>query len=71
MIQFEDLDLIAVIKGRLYRIVSQKGSFGPDFCANCDLYETKECKEYTCYSPKLDMHFHYEKILKYTHPAMR
>lgn len=62
MIQFENLDLIAVIKGEQYRIVSQKGSFGPTFCAKCDLYEKPECKEYACYSPKLDMHFHYEKI---------
>lgn len=64
MIQFENLDLIAVIKGEQYKIVSQKGSFGPTFCAKCDLYKKPECKEYTCYSPKLDMHFRYEKIHK-------
>ena len=64
MIKLEDLDLIAVIKGEQYRIVSQKGPFGPTFCSKCDLYEKPECEEYACISPELDMHFRYEKIQK-------
>ena len=62
MIQFEDLDLIAVIKGKQYRIVFDKDLYAYKYCSLCALKAKLECGLYACYTDKLDKHFHYEEI---------
>ena len=71
MIQFEDLDLIAVIGNKLYIIVFDNQGFASKNCLRCDLSGKPECQLYACYSRKLDKHFYYEEIPKKTNPSMR
>lgn len=64
MIQFDELDLIAVIEGKQYRIVFDKLGFASRNCLRCALSGKPECRYYPCYFPKIKSHFYYEEIPK-------
>lgn len=64
MIQFEDLDLIAVIKGKHYKIVMEEHFSGVFSCEDCAFYKLPLCIEYACTNSLHDFQYHYEEIPK-------
>ena len=62
MIQFEDLDLIAVIEGKQYNIVIDGPFESPAYCEKCALSALMICSDYACSSAKHDLDYHYEEI---------
>ena len=64
MIQFEDLDLIAVVEGKPYKIVIDGDFYNFGDCPKCALNELPACDKYACLSSQHDLSFHYEEIPK-------
>lgn len=71
MIQFEDLDLITVIKGKHYKIVFDDPFSFIYNCSKCAFIGLSICREYACSSGQHQLQYHYEEIPKKTNPANR
>lgn len=64
MIQFEDLDLITVIKGKHYKIVFDDPFSFQYNCGKCALVGLPICRQYACSSGQHVLQYHYEEIPK-------
>lgn len=62
MITFKELEIIAVIERKPYKIVIDENFFYDERCAKCALRNLPECKKYTCSSSQHSLIFHYEEI---------
>lgn len=62
MIKFNELEIIAVIEGKPYKIIID-GNFSYDAgCYKCALHNLPVCKKYACSSSQHDLSYHYEEI---------
>lgn len=62
MIQFKDLDMIAFIKGKYYKIVFDDPFSFQYNCVKCALKGLPICREYACSSEQHELQYHYEEI---------
>lgn len=62
MIQFKDLDLITLIKGKYYKVVFDDPSSFQYNCGKCALIGLPICREYACSSAQHELQYHYEEM---------